>query len=444
MIRLCSARHALLLSLSWTLAACGGAGSGGDPPPLDPNDDGPGDAFLGSDGLVPDTLIGDGSGEARAVLRLANRSDAGELGSGGFGLGPRAVAAIVAARARPEQLVADVASAPMGTLEALDAVPYVGPKAWARLLAAAQAKGLPAALDPCGRGAAQPLGLPLPVDVTQALGRLDRRLATDRIEVWTRASGGLSDDVVQDYWARSCAALSFDLDELGIEPDDANLGAPLRVVVLSNADYASATGDPESDGVTFNATMTEGDAFVVPASAVAQPAELDDTLAHELVHMLQGRVAPGENGLPWYFLEGMAVNAGTHFGRLRNGYPTGFVRDYLEGTGGADAAVTFTRFDQEDQTTDTDQLGHDEAVGGLLVEYLRAVHPRGAGKGFPGTMPALTSAMVRSNGGASFDAAFEANFGGLTLAQAKRAFLAFMDATTASWAARTVGTVFEE
>jgi len=127
---------ALLFAL---LAACAGkpAGGGGD---LPVSADGREAAFLGPDGRAPGGC-GDGSGEVRAVPRLAMRSSAVELGrAGGYGRRPGAVAAIVAARAGADGAELTDDDVRWSLLSSLDAVPQVGPRAFALLLAAVRAR----------------------------------------------------------------------------------------------------------------------------------------------------------------------------------------------------------------------------------------------------------------------------------------------------------------
>jgi hypothetical protein len=429
---------ALLLVL---LAGCANEPGGGGDVPAD--EDGPDEAFLGADGRAPGG-VGDGGGEARAVLRLAMRSSAAELGrSGGLGLGPNTVAAIVAARSGPDAVDLSDDDVRWWRLAALDAVPFVGPRAFALLLAAARARGLDAALDPCGRGMRAEDALPLPSEVSAVAGDLEPRLATNRLEVWVRRSGAAAEATVDDLWSRSCAAYAFGLDEFRLEPDDARLAAPVRIVWLSAGDFFSLTGDWFTEGVAYTGGEGEGDAFVVPASGPSSPVDFDDTLAHELVHVIQGRVAPGEAGTPWFVVEGMAVNAGAHFSRALYGRPSDFVRESLDGATGADARDTFARFGLEDLTGgDSDLLNHDQAVGGFFVEYLRALHPHAGGAGFADVQPVLLTAMTRASTAQRFNAAFASGLDGLGITEAKDAYASFLDRHVDDWSARARGTVF--
>jgi len=83
--------------------------------------DGPNDSFLAGDGKADTGGIAEGSPDALAVLALVNGADLATL-DGAVGLDGRAAKNIVADR-------------PFDTLKALDAVPYVGTIAFAKLLA---------------------------------------------------------------------------------------------------------------------------------------------------------------------------------------------------------------------------------------------------------------------------------------------------------------------
>lgn len=281
----------------------------------------------------------------------------------------------------------------------------------------------------CGqRGVAGPVR-PLPTEVSGAFGDLGPRVVSERVEVWARTERPPAGAVLEDAWQRACAALGFVVGELGVEAPA--LAWPVRVVLLSDADYAEVPGTEGSDGITFEATETQGDAFLVPVGAFADEAELDDTLAHEFVHVVQGRVAPGAEAVPWYVVEGMAVSTGARHGRAGHGRVTGFVREYLEGADGETVRESFRRYGREDLTGEAESpeeaLGQDQAMGGLWVERLRRERP--------GVLRELLSAMRRAvDGGA----------GGPWSSGAEVAFAAHVEATQGDWAARVEGTVFDE
>ena len=119
--------------------------------------DGPDDSFLGggSSGGKADTGgVVEGSPDALAVLALVNSADVATLHDGA-GLDARAASNIVAYRLDDEQF---------DTLKELDAVPYVGPAAFAKLLAYAKAHPPATPPTPSGWTSSLPSG-PFAIDV---------------------------------------------------------------------------------------------------------------------------------------------------------------------------------------------------------------------------------------------------------------------------------------
>jgi hypothetical protein len=295
----------------------------------------------------------------------------------------------------------------------------------------AGASGVPVRAEPCGRRGVAGPSRPLPVEVSGAFGDLGPRVVSERVEVWARGERPPAGAVLEDAWQRACAALVFVTAELGVEATGPELALPVRVVLLSDADYAEVPGTEGSDGIMFDAAEDAGDAFLVPVGAFADEAELDDTLAHEFVHVVQGRAAPGAEAVPWYVVEGMAVSTGARHGRARHGRVTGFVREYLEEVDGAAVLESFRRFGHEDLTGEAespeDALGQDQSVGGLWVEWLRRERPA--------ALRELLGALRTAKDG---------GLDGLRLAQAEEALAAHVEATKGDWHARVAGTVFDE
>ncbi len=440
--RLAFRRATLAAVMGISVAACAPApsgGGGGDAVSLDEAEN----AVFLLDATTTLTGEREGSPEARAVLRLANRLGPSELGQGGVGLGPLAVGALTALRIGPDERPGTADDLVLKRLETLDAVPYVGSRSYALLLAQAQSSGLVDTMDPCGRGAAGPTGLPLPTEITEEVPDLVRRSASDRLEIWAAASSPGPNALVDLLREHGCAALTFDLDELGLDPDEPELRAPLRIVLLEDDDYDSISDAAGTDGIAYSASSTEGDAFMVPFSAADDVPEMDDTLAHELIHLLHGRVAPFADDVPWFIIEGSAIDAGTHFGRRRHGFPTGFVEEWLRGATGTDAATTFARYGVEDRTQTLDQVGHDQSLSGFFVEYLRTKHPQPQGAGIVDIQQRMTTAMRdASNSSRTFPGAFSAAVPDVTLDAAKAAYIRYLDDSAGDWTARVEGTVF--
>lgn len=291
--------------------------------------------------------------------------------------------------------------------------------------------GVPVRAEPCGRRGVSGPPRPLPVEVSGAFGDLGPRVVSERVEVWARGGRPPAGALLEDVWQRGCAALGFVAAELGVEAAGPELALPVRVVLLSDADYAEVAGTEGSDGITFDATEETGDALLVPVGAFADEAELDDTLAHEFVHVVQGRAAPGVEAVPWYVVEGMAVSAGARHGRARHGRVTGFVREYLEEVDGAAVRESFRRFGHEDRTGEAESpeeaLGQDQSVGGLWVEWLRRERPA--------ALRELLGALRTAKDG---------GLDGLQLARAEEALVVHVEATQGDWHARVAGTVFDE
>ncbi|MFM2153107.1 MAG: hypothetical protein RL199_1542, partial [Pseudomonadota bacterium] len=250
-------RHLLPVALTALVVACG---------PASEVDAGGGDgivgrspeAFLDGDHVL-NSDIRDGSGEARAVLRLATRTDEATLVAR-IGLDPRVAADVVATRLGPDGLDGTADDAPYRRLVQLDDVPGTTIAVWQKLLDEAESYDLPAELDPCGRRAASEKALSFPSPITDAVKDLVRVAATDRLEVWKRSSKNVTHANIEQLRSRMCAALAFDFDELGVEVDGGFFDAPVRLVVLDDPSYGTATGAAGSFGVTFGRYDNDGDA----------------------------------------------------------------------------------------------------------------------------------------------------------------------------------------
>jgi 5'-nucleotidase len=121
---------ALLLCCATFVTACA---SGDDADGID-------DPFL-TPGKTDDQRVVDGSDEACAVLELANTATEEELDAD-VGLDTRAARAIAAARRGADGVRDTEDDGWFRTLAELDAVKYVGPRAFARLLAYTEARGV--------------------------------------------------------------------------------------------------------------------------------------------------------------------------------------------------------------------------------------------------------------------------------------------------------------
>jgi hypothetical protein len=280
------------------------------------------------------------------------------------------------------------------------------------------------------------------LDITDAAPSTALRATSRRLELWTPASSSLTDTALLEVGQRSCGALMFDLESFVVP--EADLGTRVRVVVVDPATFDTATAAPGAYGVAFSETKTTTDAVILPDDALMNLVDLDDTLAHELSHVVGGRAAPYDAFIPWWLIEGTAIMSGSFWGEKLHGQPTGFVKTWLDSADGSDATLTFQRYDLEDKTQNLTETGHDQALSGFFVEYLRIKAQRPAGGvGFVDAMPRLLSVMRRVSDGEDLDAAFAAELGGLALTQAKAAYAQFLDDTTGDLTTRYAGTVFE-
>lgn len=296
---------------------------------------------------------------------------------------------------------------------------------------------------PCGAGFAVPDARPLPVDVRDAVDDLRLADGTDRIEVYSRSQTQLTAAEIAQFGTRSCEAFKFNLERLQLEGTELPLLPALRIVILDDATYGAATGAPGSYGVTFSAWEGDGDAFVVPESALGNLGELDDTLAHELNHVIVGRLAPNDATMPWWAIEGLAIDMGSHFGKLKHGQVQGFVRSHLDGADGDDARLTFTRYDLEDNTQNLGQVGHDQSLSGFFLTYLELRHPFGSELGFADMPVRMLRTMRDNSDGFEFADSFKEMFGNLSLPKAKADYAQYLDDTVGDIDARLKGTVYE-
>lgn len=295
-------------------------------------------------------------------------------------------------------------------------------------------------------GQAEPVAdeRPLPKDVTDAAPTLALRATSRRLEVWTPESSSLADPEVLTFGKSACGALLFDLESFAVPETAAEMAQRVRVVVVDPATFGTATGAPGAYGVAFAATKTTSDAIILPDDAFTNVVELDDTLAHELSHIVGGRSAPWDAWIPWWLIEGTAIMNGSYWGKQLHDQPTSFVEAWLDEADGSDATLTFDRYGLEDKTQDLAETGHDQALSGFFVEFLRVKVARpGGGYGFPDALPRLLVLMKRVSAGDDFDATFAEELDGLPLAKAQADYVQFLDDTVGDLVTRYSGTVFE-
>ncbi|MCC6900545.1 MAG: hypothetical protein IT377_16320 [Polyangiaceae bacterium] len=286
----------------------------------------------------------------------------------------------------------------------------------------------------CGTGEPVADDRPLPKDVTAAAPNLELAATSRRIEVWAPVDSPLLDSEVTDFGKGSCQALLFDLDVHQVP--QADLSTRVRIVVVDGPTFDLATGAPGAYGVAFSATKSTTDAVILPADGLENLVELDDTLAHELTHVISGRAAPYDAWLPWWLIEGIAVLSGSQLGKKLHDQPTSFVMDWLDIADGSDAELTFQRYGLEDQTQNLGEVGHDQALSGFFIEFLRVK------VGIADVQKRLLGVMRKVSDGDDFDATFAAELG-VPLGQAQADYAKFLDDTAGDLAKRYAGTVFE-
>lgn len=300
-------------------------------------------------------------------------------------------------------------------------------------------------LHPCGDETPAPdTGRPLPEEVRTGATDVELVGGTRRLEIYARRSKPLTATELADFQERACAALGYNLVEVDASLTAGPLQPAFRIVVLDDTTYGRVTGAAGTYGVAYPNWNGDGDAIVVPKNGLRNVAELDDTLAHELNHVVVGRYAPNDLEIPWWAIEGFAINIGTRFGKLRTGEATGFAGGWIAQADGDDARLTFQRYDIEDNTTNLSQVGHDQSISGFFVEYLRVKYVRPNTTGFGDVGPRMLDAMIHtSESGDPFADGFSSGFGGASLSNAKERYATFLDETAGNNATRLAGTVWE-
>ena len=144
---------------------------------------------------------------------------------------------------------------------------------------------------PCGTKPPSPDDRLLPSDVTTGAPDVELRTGSERIELYAKKSSTMTDAQLHEIAVRACEALTFDLKELGVVAEDPLMLPAVRIIVLDDATYGTVTQAPGTYGVSYAGDGAYGDAVVVPESGTKYVVDFDDTLAHELTHIVQGRVA---------------------------------------------------------------------------------------------------------------------------------------------------------
>lgn len=283
----------------------------------------------------------------------------------------------------------------------------------------------------------------LPRDIRRAAPDLEVAMENHNIRVFVRTASTLTDEEIGHYLTASTSALEYNMEAMEFTAEQVAMEPRVRVVVLDVPTYNAATGSPDTYGISYPAYGSDGDAFVIPDTSFSNPTEMDDTLAHEINHILVGRRTPDDSQIPWWQVEGTAINMGSHYGWDVDHIWTGFIKGWVDVATGSDVQTTFERFDLEDNTTSLAELGQDQSLSGFFIEYLRYLHPHGDALGFPDVHARMLAVSIAASGGADFAESFASNFDGVALADAKSAYADFMTRTAHSLSTRYAGTIFE-
>lgn len=220
-------------------------------------------------------------------------------------------------------------------------------------------------------------------------------------------------------------------------PDKAPLRAPLTVEVLSRDAFSRFTGDSSGSiaGVTTGPNL-----FVMPDRALHSTNSADeDTIAHELAHVQDIREAgQAITKVPIYLQEGKAYVLGDEYPATEglSDSHLGSVSRSLGQLSAHDVQTVLAHFRVgADEQRDPNFTYYGEITGALFVEWLRTQRK------VPDAVPKLAKAIAQTGQGASFDAAFRAQFG-ISLAGAESAFVNFIGATEGDPRARLKGTIY--
>lgn len=239
------------------------------------------------------------------------------------------------------------------------------------------------------------------------------------------------------------AAYRFDAKAQGWS-DTRPLETPLTVAVLSRGAFASVTGDSTGSvgGVTVSPNV-----FVVPDTVLGRRSALDENvIAHELGHVQDLREAgKAISKVPIYLQEGKEYVLGETYPlseKMKNPHLV-YVAQALGNITGADARDVMQHFRTVEDEAKSGPRGFiGETTGALYVEFLRTrLSSVGPGQGKPDAMHRVANVISSVGKGASYDAAFKAQFG-VSSRESETQFVAYVAATEGNPRARLSGTVF--
>ena len=168
-----------------------------------------------------------------------------------------------------------------------------------------------------------------------------------------------------------------------------------------------------------------------------------EVTAHELEHLLMNRLGAREPAIPVYIFEGVACSLGSRyaisiFGRSKNFQNQ---RNKLAQLSAADARDVIEHFRLPSAIAQFKQSGKlwaGEHLGGLFIEYLSTI----TGNSTSDFFHKFGSVVLEVANKVSFENAFARQFG-LSLSEAERKFISFMDSSENDSSQRFRGTIFE-
>lgn len=227
-------------------------------------------------------------------------------------------------------------------------------------------------------------------------------------------------------------------------PDSKPLGKQVTVEVLSKKGFDAIFGGDA--GGTAGVTLGP-DLMAVPDTvATKSTPDDDDTLAHEVAHVQDERIGGDRIDLvPTYLQEGKAYVLGDSYPiALHEDASDPALRSIAKQVGGvtADKAQdVMDHYRDPEAEEDPSRDGFvDETTGALYVEYLRT---RLNGQGVSDTMPRLAKVISEVGKGATYEDAFQKQFG-VSVKQSEQGFVKFVKDTEGKPAERLKGTLWEK
>ena len=227
-------------------------------------------------------------------------------------------------------------------------------------------------------------------------------------------------------------------------PDSKPLGKQVTVEVLSKKGFDALFGGDA--GGTAGVTLGP-DLMAVPDTvATKSTPDDDDTLAHEMVHVQDERIGGDRVDLvPTYLQEGKAYVLGDSYPiALHEDANDPALRGVAQQVGNVTAAKAqdvIDHYRDPEAEEDPSRDGFvDETTGALYVEYLRT---RLNGTGVSDTIPRLAKVIGEVGKGATYEDAFQKQFG-VSMKDSEKGFVKFVKDTEGKPAERLKGMLWEK